>query len=303
MKRGIQISFAWLFAIIAGAFILFLAIYGITKFIGTEQAVTSAETGKEIGILLNPLETGFESAKTTSLSLPIESRIYNTCDTTGYFGTQSIGLSQKSFNKWVETDFDIGFYNKYLFSDEFVEGKDFYLFSKPFDFPFKIADLTYITSSKKDYCFLDPPEDIEEELTDLEQKNFFLEDCPGKSVKICFSDGSECDIEVNYNQGYVEKRGERVYFETDALMYAAIFSEKDVYECQVKRLMQRTDGLALLYQDKVAIISRAGCLSELNLLALSNAANSLSSSYSLTKMRSLIVEDLDDKNRGVCKLW
>ena len=70
-KRGfLQISFAWLFAIIIGAFILVLAIYASTKIIKTEQLSLDAKTAKEIGVLLNPLETGFETGKTTSIKLP-----------------------------------------------------------------------------------------------------------------------------------------------------------------------------------------------------------------------------------------
>ena len=82
-KAYLQISFAWLFAIIVGAFILFLAIYGVTKLIKTEETTQEARTGKEISVLLNPLETSFETGKTTSLTLPIETRIYNKCNNYG----------------------------------------------------------------------------------------------------------------------------------------------------------------------------------------------------------------------------
>jgi len=48
MKKGyLQISFTWLFAIIAGAFILFLAIFMTSKLIGTEQVALDAKTGKK----------------------------------------------------------------------------------------------------------------------------------------------------------------------------------------------------------------------------------------------------------------
>ena len=79
-KGYLQISFAWLFAIIVGAVILFLAIYASTRLMSTEQTTLDAKTGKEIGILLNPLETGFESIKATSLGFPVNTRIYNRCN-------------------------------------------------------------------------------------------------------------------------------------------------------------------------------------------------------------------------------
>ena len=80
-KSGfIQISFAWLFAIVIGAIILFFAIYAAVKLIGTEGDISTAETGKEIAVLLNPLETEFGEERTTLLSLPVESRIINDCE-------------------------------------------------------------------------------------------------------------------------------------------------------------------------------------------------------------------------------
>lgn len=300
----LQISFAWIFAIIVGAFILFLAIFAVTKFIKTEQTITEAEIGKEIGILLNPLETGFESGKTTSITIPVETRIHNGCNNNGVFGRQIIKLSQKSFNEWTETGTEVGFSNRYIFSDSIVEGENFQIFLKPFEFPFKVADLIYLTSSKKEYCFIDPPERIEKEISRLNPKNIFTTDCPGNSIKVCFEGGSECDIDVNHNIKSVEKRGDVVYFEGDTLMYAAIFADKEIYECQLERLMQRTEQLASLYDDKASLISNQGCPLELNLFALSTAASGLSDSSALITIEG-IVKELEEKNNGLttCRLW
>jgi len=303
-KKGLQISFAWLFAIIVGGVILFLAVFISIKLIGTEQTTQDAKIGKEIGVLLNPLETGFESGKTTSLTMPTDTRIYNKCNNKGNFGRQIIQISQQSFKKWTETDIDVGFSNKYIFSDDYVEGKKFYIFSKPFEFPFKVADVIYITSSLKDYCFVDAPEDIEEEIEDLKQENIFVENCPNQSVMVCFS-GGNCEVNVNYNSGLVSKRGENVYFESDALMYAAIFSGKEIYECQVKRLMQRTEQLTLLYKDKANFVSRTGCDSNLNqdLIQLNNLVKNLDDSTELIAI-SNVVEDIEDKNDyAQCRIW
>lgn len=309
MKKSgyLQISFAWLFAIIVGAIILFLAIFSTVKLIQTEQTTQDAKTGKEIGVLLNPLETGFETGKTTSLTLPVDTRIYNKCNNNGVFGKQIIQISQKSFNKWTETDINIGFENKYIFAEEYVEGKKFYVFSKPFEFPFKVTDLIYITSSLKEYCFVDAPEEIKEEISALKQENFLLENCSDskKVVKICFSNIAGCNVKVNYNMKYVEKNEGKMYFEGDALMYAGIFSDKEIYECQLKRLMKRTGQLALLYKDKATFISQtAGCQSNLNLLGLSDSVNNLESSANLGSINYL-VKDIKEKNEDniLCKLW
>tara|TARA_B100001971_G_scaffold155543_1_gene145014 strand:+ start:508 stop:1422 length:915 start_codon:yes stop_codon:yes gene_type:complete len=304
MKRGyLQISFAWMFAIIVGIFILFLAIFATTKLIKTDQTALDAKTAKEIGVLLNPLETGFETGKSTSLILPSETRIYNKCNTDGEFGRQIIKISQKSFDKWTETDVDVGFSNKYIFSENYVEGKKFYIFSKPLDFPFKISDLIYLTSKDKKYCFLDSPENIKDEITSLKQKNIQVNNCSEDSIKVCFN--RNCEINVDYNGKYVEKDKSRMYFETDALMYAAIFSEKDIYECQIKRLMKRVENLALLYNDKAGLISQKECNSNLEseLSTLNSLTRNLENSNNLNSI-NFLVEDINKKNDLTeCRLW
>ena len=204
---------------------------------------------------------------------------------------------------------DVGFSNKYIFSENFVEGEKFFLFSKPFEFPFKVADLIYLTSSEKEYCFINPPDDIEDEISDLKQENLKTEDCSvgNGSINVCFSSNSgNCDIIVDYGGRSVEKNGDVVYFYTDTLMYAAVFSDKEVYECQLKRLMQRADELSLLYKDKADFISREECFSNLNpeLLELNSLENNFAGSENLNNYMINLVRNTETKNNiAGCKLW
>jgi hypothetical protein len=292
-KGFLQIPFQWVFAIIVGIFILFLAIYFSVKMLGSGSFEVDTATARQIEVLMNPLETSFESGKTTTMILPSETRIYNKCDNTGNFGKQKIQVSQKSFNKWSEPGSDISSRNKYIFSDEIVEGEKFYLFSVPFEYGFKIANLIILTS--KEYCFLDAPNEIESEINQ-ENVEFedYEEDCSIDSIKVCFM-GGDCDVKVNIGQDNVEKEGEELYF-TGNLIYSAIFSDKEVYECQVKRLMQRTEQLASLYWDKASFMSKRGCNSDLttDLLVLKNSVKDVESSKDLDSV-DIIVEQINGK--------
>jgi hypothetical protein len=306
-KGALEISFGWLFAIIAGIVIIFLAIYLSSKLINVQQTTISAETGQQIGILLDPLETSFESAQTTSITIPAETRINNICDSSGAFGKQFIQLDQQSFNKWVKTNINVGFENKYLFSDSQVQGKKFYIFSKPFNLPFKIADLMYITSSNVRYCFFNSPDEITNEISQLNQSNIIVGNCSVGDIKICFGNDN-CDINVDLNSNSVEKNGSLMYFgSTDetALMYAAIFSDKDIYECQVKRLMSRLNEISSLYIDKELITEKKGCDTNAgaDLGELSNLARSLNNSGDLgiVKMKADVVDG--ENNARMCLLW
>ena len=170
-KNGMEFSFTWLFAVIVGAVILVLAIYAATKVISTGGEGTSVAAAKEIGVLLNPLETSFQEGTTTSFSVPTDTRIYNGCDNSSGFGKQKISTAQKSFGKFSEPSAAVSFQNKNIFSNKTEEGKTFYVFSKPFDFPFKVADVIYLSSADNRYCFIDAPESIKDELTELKQEN------------------------------------------------------------------------------------------------------------------------------------
>lgn len=306
-KRGaLEISFGWLFAIFAGIAILGLAIFFVTKFINLQQTVISAETGKQIGILLNPLETSFQSSTTTSFSIPGETIINNICSEDADFGNQEISLSQKSFGKWTETDVDVSFKNKYIFSDSEVEGRNFYIFSKPFEYPFKVADLIYLTSSLKEYCFLGSPPEIENELKNLNQTNILLEDCSDEdnSIKICFF--GTCDINVDYTHKTIRKEGKTLHFDNAALMYAGIFSDVNIYECQLKRLMKRISELSSLYENKAILISQKGCPTSLGdeLTQLKDFAESFDNSADLVDTMNSFVADLNRGNDiSLCKLW
>lgn len=318
-----EISFAWLFAIIAGAVILFLAIFVATKIINIGQYANSAQTQNQIAVLLDPLETSFQTGQITSISISADTRIYNQCDSTsGIFGNQVISTSQQSLGQWSTLTNGAAFQNKYIFSGSVVEGQQFYLFSKPFNFPFKISDVIYMTSSATNYCFVNPPQSIADELSGLNEKNLQVTNdtsiCSVPGLEVCFN-GEGCDINVNYlkgpqdtdSRGTVTKKNDNstMIFYSDALMYGAIFSDKTTYECQLKRLMERGTQLCSLYIAKANTITQIGCNTNLvsDLTQFSSQTNSFKNSTGLNGLITLS-NNLQEENDisgsgGSCKLW
>ena len=312
-KRGfLEISFAWLFALIVGAFILFLAIYFVVKFVGVEQEAQGAVSSTDIGILLNPLETGLGETKKTFLELPVETRISNGCITQGEFGKQTLSTSQMSFGKWTETGIEAVFQNKYVFSENPAEGSEFTIFVKSFEFPFKVSDLIYMLPKEKEYCFVSAPEDVTKEINDLgleSIKNVSNKiNCLPESEKVCFSIGSGCsgtgyNTTVNLLTGTVTKRNIPMVFESTSLMYAAIFSDPLIYECQVKRLILRQGQLTQLYNKKALLISRNNCNSNLNLVGLINLGEGYNDSSDLRALSQASNEIRKLNDDAECKLW
>jgi hypothetical protein len=277
-KRGYEFSFAWLFAILVGMFIIFIAVFAATRFVDTSRFQTESERGQQIGILLNPIETNLAQAKFAKISVREETRIFNSCSNSGTFGSQGISTSIKSGiggKEWrEEPGATSSFRNKYLFSDSVVQGeREFYVISKPFKLPFKIADLMIMWSDLETYCFVNPIPEIREEIRDLNTDGIFIVDsigsCPEGSKSVCFS-GGPCDISVvssgTQKKVYYNDLGREVeYIESIdsndrfALMYAAIFSNPDNYECQIKRLAGRSAEIARLLSSKSEYLEFRDC--------------------------------------------
>ena len=157
------------------------------------------------------------------------------------------------------------------------------------------------------YCFKDAPEDIQEEIEKLGTENIIIDDCEDSHIEVCFGSYSECEININYELGEIKKQGEdSIYFTEDALMYAGIFSDNQVYECQLKRLMKRTALLSELYIEKAGLIATVGCNTILNndLQILMNSASGFDSSSELYIL-SIKADEIDsmNKNNAGCRLW
>ena len=321
-KKAYEFSFAWIFAIIIGAVIIFVAIYASTQLIDTSRFLGDTETAKQIGTLLSPLETTLESGKTSIIRTQAETRIFNECvSSRGTFGSQDISVSTSSGvgDVWPKTPgATSSFHNKYMFSSEIVQGEEFYAFSTPFKFPFKIADIIILWSEKESYCFVtDYDDDAFLELSNSNQRNVLNvtspSDCPAGSISVCFK-GSGCDIAVSKASRTITKNGETLHYEKSfskgteySLLYAAIFSPKEIYECQVKRLMNRASEISLLYNEKSSFLSPKGCGSarvQPLLLEYSNLASSITSSQDLKTIINPVTSNLNNENaRLQCKLF
>jgi len=313
-KKAFEMSFNWIFAIIAGVVILFLAIYATSKIIGTSEYKINTETAAKIDILLDPIRPGLASGKSEQINFRKDTRTYYTCNDIGTFGKQTIAFSEKTFGAWGEKGGEINSI-KYIFAENMIEGKNLYLFSMPFEMPFKVDDLIFISGNN--YCFYQTPNEIKDEIQNLNLGNVYFannindKNCTG--TKVCF--GSQCEISVYgmcndiscksmYDYGKVFKDNKVLYYD-DSLLYAAIMSSPGIYECNVKRLMKKFSELADVYIKKINIIDLKQCGSTVapDLLVMIGDARALKSSEDLYLL-SLKAETIDKKNpSGACSLY
>ena len=300
MKTKGEFNFALLFSIIVGAMILVLAIYGVVKLSGTQRYKIDTETAKKISILTDPLQAGFAEGSFGKISFKSETKLNNFCFDNG-FGENRISTATRSGvgEEWQIAGAEISIPNKYIFSSPSQTGAEYYVFSKPFYFPYKIADLIFLTT--EDYCFVSPPEEVEDEVTGLNIPNIRVGNCSERDVKVCFGSTAECDVSVygidfSYETGKVIKPGGEMFY-AGSLLYGAIFSSPEIYECNVNRLMQRCARISEVFAEKVDLMNGRGCNSNLkpDLIFLGGLTVNASSENLISNYQ--IAEEIDRKNK------
>ncbi len=270
-RRGFEMSFAWIFSIIVGAVIIFLAVYAALELGYGEREVADSIAAQELQGLFYPLTTTGESAsKPGNISFPTSTRLSTSCLAEGVFGIQEIRIATRSGvgNPWQEAGVPARSSTTYLFAANLTEGKDFFTLVQPFNFPFKIGDI--ITLWNGQYCFINPPQEISNEIESLhlDASGFIVSatstSCPARSTQICFLGGvaaSTCTITVDVAGRRVIKQRQTLSYEKP-LFYAAIVADSALYECQVQRMFHRSAELARLYRSKsefVAARSHTAC--------------------------------------------
>jgi hypothetical protein len=266
-KKGFEFSFTWLFVVLIGMAILFVALYVSGQLLNTSNTEYQTRTAAELGALLHPLETSLASQAAYTVRLPEETRIYNQCREIGAFGTQEIRTSVRSGlgEEWPRPSEPHTFSNKYLFSSTIVQTRELNFFVVPIEMPYKVADLVILYD--KSYCLVSPPRFVSEDIESLGMKLVNVTTsktlCSKGSVSVCF-DGTRCDVQVQLEGdgtvGSVTKNRTTVsYF--GPLVYGAIFSDPELYNCQVTRVRARAAHLAELYERKSALMDVRGCTS------------------------------------------
>jgi len=288
-KRGIALPFNWIFAIIVGTVILFLALYAVSQFVSTSQNIGSTETSaKLVGIFEGVGGIGDEKIE---IEFREESRVEFSCDE---LSNRPFGLQRVRYGEGL----DISIKDKYIFSEGVVEGKKLNVFSKPFYLGYKVSDLVIV--SNDNYCFVDAPLEIKEELSSLGLSNVKFDDSECEGIDVCFSGG--CDIVVDNN--VIRKDGKRMIY-VDNLIFAGIFSSPEIYECNVKRLVSRFKELALIYEEKVSLIEDRGCKSNLDVKLSIIRDFDVESSADLILFNDMVgeVNEINKIQPEGCEVW
>jgi len=295
-KRGQD--FALIFSIVVGALIIIMGFYTASNFIQISNLRQRAEIANRLDIVLNPFSSLGENPS-LALGKPIEMPENIALNFSCSGDSQKIKVTANGGTSSYES------YGKYIFSENLM-GKKFYIFSKPLEMPWKVDNLMYLIS--KEYCFInDVPKEIEQEIRTLKSDKLTVSStgCPDSSTTVCFG-SRQCDINVDYGNGIVEKQNAEIPFAGDALMYAAIFSSPEVYSCNLQRLLSRLDVQSDIYINDCQRLALKGCDNS----ALEQSINVLKENLGYVLADPMTISDLknaaDDvqsKNRIACPVF
>jgi len=265
MKKA-QFQFAWIFAVIVGALILFLAFYFAGTFLLQQRHEQTTVETQFLDIITDPFSYLGSMGATTykQLELPKEYEIIIECSTSTsmeMLGKNTITLMEKN-----EAGIQRNLYNKYLYFEQPFKAKKINALSKPFEMPWRVSDIIIFWPADQEYCFVDAPFKIKNEVERLEIETIKTEtkkiNCEENAITVCF-EGGNCDVVVYDSK--IEKDDGTIYYTGDALMYAGIFSDKLIYDCNLKRLASRLNTQALIYEEKSLSLLQKGCSISYNL--------------------------------------
>ncbi|MEM4182097.1 MAG: hypothetical protein QXX68_03040 [Candidatus Pacearchaeota archaeon] len=315
MKKRADFNFVWLFAIIAGTSILVLMIYAAVRTGKTITTYQDTDLAKQVISYLDPFQAGSVAALKGTFSSKREIVFESSCDSTN-FGYQTLAAKQirdlnEDFNVFGE---EITIKNKYVYFSK-KPSKNFYVFSVPISFAFEVGDALIVGS--EEFCFLEGYENIpyfKNTLSNIGAKVFFDEaNCTENSIRVCFNYGADCDIQVigdcsdsswcdhEYETGQVIKDGESLEY-VGNLIYPALFSDKENYDCNLKRFFYKNGMLSLIYVEKSDRMSSRNCPTDLTeeLSSFSQLSFNNPNLKELYKQGKLIKEK---EGRTLCHLW
>lgn len=315
-KKG-DFNFVTIFAIVAGIAFLILAISGASKVTETKKYETNTKITQTFSNYLNSLEAGFATSNLGEVDFKQQVDIINYCNYHDDFGDNEFSLrivknKQENYGASITTS------NKYVFSNENLKGEKVFSLSRGFNYPYKISDFIILIPDSDKYCFEFAPQVVRKSLNALSQNNslnnFLFENCFDNEdyIQVC-EDDSSCDISIvgkcescesEYEYGYVEKDGEDYWYISD-LVYPAIFSDYDNYECNVNRLIYRQKTVTELYLEKIKLLNKKNCPT----MDETQVENWKKVVDGIVNVKDLIanyeaMKDIDKINSGLrCNLW
>lgn len=246
-RKGLEMTFNWIFSIIIGAIILTFFVY----FAVQNTDLFGNLTANRVALELDNAFSGFQTTVVeTNLEFNKPIKLEFKCENIADDVRETILINDKG--KSILRD-------KIVFAPTNIEDTKFLLFTSEWKVPYKVANFIFLTSPKEKYKFEYLPENFE-------LPNFLGLSENGKNVKF-ITDTNPCSIDsnkiiINYGKDeYDEYYGwictpnssQPYGFYGKAMIYAAIFS--DDFDCLYDLMIKKLNLVSSLYKEKAIIIN------------------------------------------------
>lgn len=250
-KRGIAVSFKWIFALIAGMIIFLFIINFAYKHIFISESKTST-------ILLTNIEAQLDSISfaddfDTILDLNEKFKINLNCNS-----LQIANIPLKT--------------NKIIFSPKTIESNNLKIWTRTWNYPFTITNFYYITN--KDYYFIDPPYELLSQIPESFNIKTYPDTAEEDAEIVFFTKPAQYELEKYKEHKIKIINNNKVTFQSksadyfgDEMLLGAIFTDDIAkYNCLKQRALNKLKIIASVYQKKAQTLSQINCQDKYQLI-------------------------------------
>ncbi len=239
-KKGVEITFNWIFVAVAGSILLLFFIYFSWKQIDLFNEIGVNEIVDNINNQIDSLSVGLSSNKV--VKLPNDVVFEFKCGNVFYKG--------------LKKDTKNLIYARGNFSNEFN------LWTKAWVFPFKIDNIYYAENVEKrffilgsDSFFFDMPDKFRK-FNSLNQvnKNDVIIDFTNSNYFNTYKENRVLVVDAGKNlvTFYPEKKQEEFYDES--MLFGALFTDYEGYKCLKNKTLQRLELMSDIYKKKASLL-------------------------------------------------
>lgn len=241
-RKGIEMTFNWIFSIIVGAIILTFFVY----FAIQNTDLFGNLSAKQVSLELDNAFSGFQTTLVeTNLEFNKPIKLEFKCENITGDVKENILINDKG--KSILRD-------KIIFAPDKMEDTKFLLFTSEWKVPYKIANFIFLTSPKEQY-------DLENEPSDFE---FVSDSNVGRKIEFnknsakCTTDSEKVIInyqidEYNEYYGWICNSNGEYGFYGKAMIYAVIFSY-NFDDCLYSLMIEKLNLVSSLYGEKARIL-------------------------------------------------
>lgn len=315
-KKGLMLLH-WILVILVGAVIIIFAVVFASKTGVVEQKKQNVVVAEYMDLFFNPFASigaiaeGFGKQVEFDYEVELEFRCVS--------GEERLFVG--SGNKIAEEKIE-----NFVYAPTQLKLKSMFVFSKPFNLPYRITDLIFTFDASQQFCLVydsksseivaDIISDVSGELLEAEQNFISCSDlncCKQlENARIVSFTSRQGDVNIAGKGGFGEefeygeirfRNGKKSVFIGLPLVEAAVFSDYEIYDCNFRRLMSKVAAMSDIYHGKSVFLGRTQICSydffRDDLQKMKGNARSLSSSPSLSIIEPLYTtsREFSDRNR------